>query len=156
MPRGGSNIMPPASMVLPRPSMHDKKPARGAGFFISKIVIGDTSVFIALDDLIHAVTSAHTQLADCGRVIERIRRIIAPALDGGEAWHEMHKALNVSQPYQEWITKKSTGSRHGDSEYVPPEICTEVLQRTWVILNRFFEYRKRGNQPLMAAEFPNL
>jgi hypothetical protein len=132
-------------------------PARHAEFEQAfRIVLSEPSVFIALDDLIKAITSTHTQLADCGRVIDRIRRMIAPTLDGGPAWREMHQALNIAQPYQAWVSKQSTGSRHGDVAFVPPAVCTVAIQRTWAILNRFLEYRKRGNKPLTAPDFPQL
>jgi hypothetical protein len=132
-------------------------PATSAEFDSAfRIVLAEPSIFIALDDLIKAVTSTHTQLADCGRVVDRIRRIIAPTLDGTRAWEEMHRALNVARPYQEWISKQSTGSRHGDSTFVPGDICSESLRRTWAIMNRCIEYRKRGNKPLTPPDFPQL
>jgi hypothetical protein len=123
---------------------------------VFKLIIQEPPLFIALDDLVKAVTSQHSSAAECGRVVDRIRRIIAPALDGAAAWREMHQALNISRPYQEWVSKQSTGTRHGDNTFVPGSISSEVTQRTWTILNRFLEYRKRGNQPLTAPDFPQL
>ena len=50
------------------------------------VIVTEPSIFIALDDMIRAVTSYHTCAADCRRVVDRIRRIIAPTLDGSAAW----------------------------------------------------------------------
>ncbi len=121
-----------------------------------RVVLAEPAIFIALDDLIRAVTSHHTQLADCGRVVDCIRRIIAPTLDGTAAWREMHQALNIARPYQDWISKQSTGSRHGDPTFVPPGVGSEAIQRTWAIMNRLLEYGKGGNKPLTPPEFPQL
>lgn len=123
---------------------------------IFKLVMQEPPLFIALDDLIRSITEQHTSLANCGRVVDRIRRIIAPFLDGAAAWQEMHKALNISRDYQEWVSKQSTGTRHGDSTFVPSAVSLEAIQRTWAILNRFLEYRKRGSRPLTPPDFPEL
>lgn len=119
-------------------------------------MIKEPPLFIALDDLIRSITEQHTSLANCGRVLDRIRRMIAPSLDRAAAWREMHKALNISRGYQEWVSKQSTGTRHGDNTFVPGSVSSEVIQRTWAILNRFLEYRKRGNQPLTPPDFSEL
>jgi hypothetical protein len=68
----------------------------------------------------------------------------------------MHKALNISRGYQEWVSKQSTGTRHGDNAFVPGAVSSEAMLRTWAILNRFLEYRKRGSQPLTVPDFPEL
>jgi hypothetical protein len=131
--------------------------ARAAEFDqVFKLVIQEPPLFMALDDLIRSITEQHTSAANCGRVVDRIRRIIAPSLDGAAAWQEMHKALNISRDYQEWVSKQSTGTRHGDSTFVPGAISSEAIHRTWAVLNRFFEYRKRGSRPLTPPDFPEL
>jgi hypothetical protein len=68
----------------------------------------------------------------------------------------MHKALNITRDYQQYITDQSKGPRHGDPQFVEGTITREVSMRTWSIMNRFLEYRKRGNQPLMGPDFPLL
>jgi hypothetical protein len=117
------------------------------------LMIQEPSAFIALDDLIKAVTSTHTALADCGRVVDRIRRVIAPGLPDKAAWREMQRALNVERSYLQWISQQSTGSRHGDPTYIPGNVSSDAMRRTWEIMNRFMEYRKRGNQALTAPDF---
>jgi hypothetical protein len=145
-------IIPPSSC-----SAFGLGPTRAAEFDqVFRQIIQEPPLFIALDDLVRAVTSQHTSLAECGRVLDRLRRIIAPTLDGAVAWQEMHKALNVSRAYQEWVSKRSTGTRHGDSTFVPGAVSSEVTKRTWAIFNRFLEYRKRGHQRLTAPDFSEL
>jgi hypothetical protein len=145
-------IIPPEAR-----SAYSLDAARASDFDqVFKLVVQEPPLFIALDDLIRSITEQHTSAANCGRVVDRIRRIIAPSLDGAAAWQEMHKALNISRDYQEWVSKQSTGTRHGDSTFVPGAVSSEAIQRTWAILNRFLEYRKRGNRPLTPPDFPEL
>ncbi len=152
-----------SSMIFPDPSLpplctaFGLEPARQADFAaIFNKVLAEPALFIALNDLIAAITIHHCAPVNCGRVIESIRRMIAPTLDGSAAWQAMHQALNVSRPYQEWISKQSTGPRHADPAFVPGTTLGEIIRRTWAIMNRFLEYRKRGNQPLTAPDFPEL
>jgi hypothetical protein len=49
-----------------------------------------------------------------------------------------------------------TGPRHGDPAHIPAITTTEITRRSWKIMNRFFEYKKRDNGPLPLAEFPLL
>jgi hypothetical protein len=133
------------------------EPARQRDFDATfRAVLMEPPLFMALNDLIAAITLPHCSLVNCGRVVDSIRRMISPTLEGSAAWQAMHQALNVSRPYQEWISKQSTGPRHADPAFVPGTITTDVTQRTWAIMNRFLEYRKRGNQPLTAPDFPQL
>ena len=121
---------------------------------VFNMVLTEPSLFRALNDLIAAITFPHCSTVNCGRVIDSIRRMISPNLDGAAAWRAMHHALNVSRRYQEWISKQSTGPRHADPAFVPGTVTTEITRRTWVIMDRFLEYRKRGNQSLTAPDFP--
>lgn len=123
---------------------------------VLRLVVSDVPVFLALDDLIRSITSPHTAAADCGRVIDRLRRIIAPTLDGTPAWLEMHRALNVSRDFQQWISNQSTGNRHGEYKFISAATIAEIIRRTFAIFNRFLEYRKRGSQPLTSPDFPEL
>ena len=121
---------------------------------VFKYVLSEPPLFRAFNDLISAITFPHCSTVNCGRVVDSIRRMISPTLDGVAAWQAMHQALNVSRSYQEWISKQSTGPRHADPAFVPGTVTTDITRRTWVIINRFLEYRKRGNRPLTAPDFP--
>jgi hypothetical protein len=76
--------------------------------------------------------------------------------DQPRAWAAMQAALNISQPYQKRISALSTSPRHADRSFINGADVTEALKRTWTVMNRFFEYRKRGKKPLVPPDFPLL
>ena len=124
-----------------------------------RMVIAEPNLFLALNDLIETMIFPHVALVNCGRVIDGIRRMITPpgsGLSRTQEWLAMHSALNISRTYQEWISEKSSGPRHADRSFEPESVVREVQQRTWAIMNRFLEYRKRGNTLLPIANFPLL
>lgn len=122
------------------------------------MIILDPTLFLALNDLTEAIRIPHASLINCGRVVDSIRRMITadPKVPVGKGWQAMQGALNISQDYQEFISKQSTGPRHGDRAFVSGAITTEAVRRTWIIMNRYLEYRKRDSGPLKAPEFPLL
>jgi hypothetical protein len=119
-------------------------------------ILFDHNIFIALDDITSAVINGHMAQANCGRAIEMIRNIISPKKISNAAWKEMQEALNVSREYQESISKDLTANRHGASAAVPGPIVSKTIERTWSIMNRLIEYKKRGSVPLKPSEFPLL
>jgi hypothetical protein len=123
---------------------------------IFRMTLSEPALFRALNDLVESITVFHVACVNCGRVIESIRRMISPNLDGAQAWQTMHRVLNISRPYQEWISNQDKGPRHADPAFVPGNITTEVTNRTWTVMNRLLEYRKRGDQPLTSPDFPLL
>ena len=53
----------------------------------------------------------------------------------------------------------SFNPRHGDRKFVSEEITSEIIRRTWIIMDRYFEYRKRAKGAkgaLKAPDFPEL
>jgi hypothetical protein len=62
----------------------------------------------------------------------------------------MRTALNVTKPYIESITHHADWSVRNEDE------GRKTTERAWVLMNRFLEYRKRGNQPLPLSDFPLL
>jgi hypothetical protein len=118
------------------------------------IVLGNPSLFMAMNDLITAITLPHHSSVTCARTLERLRHIIAPGQDPKPGWEALQNNLNLEKSYVQFVTKYSIGPRHGDPEHIPGVVTTELTKRTWVIMNRFLEFRKRGNIPLPIAEFP--
>jgi hypothetical protein len=51
------------------------------------------------------------------------------------------------------LTDNAKDHRHGNRTVITDETANEITKRSWVIMNRFFEYRKRGSQPLSIDEF---
>lgn len=85
--------------------------------------------------------------------------MITPRVDSDSrrgAWAAMQAALNISESYQKWVTDLSAKPRHADRSYQTGIDVREALKRTWTIMNRFLEYRRRGNIPLTPPEFPKL
>ena len=112
------------------------EPARQADFDATfRAVLVEPPLFIALNDLIAAITIPHCAPVNCGRVIDSIRHMISPTLDRSAAWQAMQQALNVSRPYQEWISQQSTGPRHADAAFVSGTITSEMTRRTWAKVN---------------------
>lgn len=112
----------------------------------------------ALRDLAETVSETHIAPVACGRAMEGIRNVIAPLPEKkkAQAWAKMNEALRIDRSYIDLIKDTSTGPRHGDPTHIPGPICMEITERSWIIMNRFFEYLKRGSQPLPESEFPTL
>jgi hypothetical protein len=116
-----------------------------------------TSIVFAFRDLIEAITLPHRAPVSCARAIEGLRNVIAGSgLARGQAWGEFNRVLQLDPAYTKLITTNSAGTRHGDHERISGAITTEITRRAWVIMNRFLEYRLRGDKPLDAKEFPLL
>jgi hypothetical protein len=121
-----------------------------------KIVLSEPSLFAALNDLMVGITQHHQAPIVGARAVERLRHLIAPGSSVNDGWAALRENLRIERPYVQFITDLSVGPRHGDPTYVPGEPTTETIRRAWVIMNRFLEYRKRGNLPLPISEFPSL
>jgi hypothetical protein len=121
------------------------------------IVFSDTLVFMALNDLVASISLPHHAPVNCGRVIEAIRELMTPLNgDRKQAWLAMRDSLNIDQGYLEFITNQSKGPGHGDRRSVTYPSFQETIKRSWIVMNRFLEFRKRGNQRLPLGEFPPL
>jgi hypothetical protein len=124
---------------------------------ILRIVSTDWRIAHALRWLIEAITLPHESTANCARAIEGLRNIIAtPGIPRGQAWGELRRTLNISELYLKMITDISTGARHADYVHVPGVTVTEVTRRSWIIMDRFLEFKKRNSGPLPLADFPLL
>jgi hypothetical protein len=112
------------------------------------IVLTEPGLFMALNDLVTANTLPHYSPVTCARTIEGLRHLIAPGLQPKDGWSSLRQNLNIDENYLKFITDHSKGPRHGDPQHIPGAITTDIITRTWVIMNRFLEYRKRGNDAL--------
>jgi hypothetical protein len=121
------------------------------------LVLTEPPLFFALRDLITAISEYHRSAAMCARTIDTLRAIFVPP--GGsreDGWAQLRENLNLARSYIQPIMDVSRSSRHGDHTHIPGTITTYVTTRTWIIMNRFLEYRKRSNQKLLESEFPIL
>lgn len=125
---------------------------------VHSLVATEPPLFMALNDLISAIILPHYGPVVAARAVETIRVLLAPAgTDAKKSWPYVHEKLRLTKNYLDIITHQSKGPRHGDRTFIPPNIVRDVVDRAWVVVNRYLEFRKRGGiNPLPAAEFPLL
>ena len=120
-------------------------------------VIQSVPLFMALRDLIAAISLPNVGPVDCARAIDRLKHLVAsPGMTDKQAWLQLRQALQIDEAYLKYITDYSANPRHGKPGYIPGTVTTEITRRSWIIMNRFFEYLKRGNVVLDPSEFPLL
>lgn len=123
---------------------------------IFSLVLSENALGRALNDLAQTLTFHNQSPVNCARALEGLRKIVAPDEERRQGWPELRQIVNSDVDYMKWITDRSTNPRHGDRSFISQAVLTEIVQRSWTIMNRFLEYRKRGNQPLPEDEFPLL
>jgi hypothetical protein len=124
---------------------------------VHTMMLTNISLAHAVRDLIEAITRPHVSLVNCARAMDRLKHLIARSgSKDTSAWQQMREALQIDLSYLKFITDHSAGPRHGRPDHVPGTITTNVTTRAWTIMNRYFEYRKRGQAQLPTAEFPLL
>jgi len=158
-PSGSRSILCPMDMRLaPLCTAFTIKPGVGNTSFneVLNIVLREPPLFMALNELVEAVTQSHVAPVNCARAVERLRHLVAPGIERKESWTHFRNSLQIGRDYIEFVTTHSTGVRHGDPQFIRGEITTEVTRRAWIVMNRFLEFRKRGNRPLPESEFPLL
>jgi hypothetical protein len=124
---------------------------------VHQLVLSDPGFFMALNDLVNAIIYPHVSSVNCARCIEGLRHLIAaPGSTDKQAWEQMRQVLHIDRAYLQLITDTSTKPRHGDRIRVSGAVTTEITRRSWIIMNRYLEFRKRGSKPLPSTEFPLL
>ena len=123
---------------------------------VMEIVVHNPTIFVALSDLINAVSFSPNAPLYCGRAVDAIRQSMTPADDRKKSWEILREALNLSQQYLEYITEQSKGPRHGSVTDIPFSDIHETTDRAWVVMNRFLELKKRRVTTLPLSEFPIL
>jgi hypothetical protein len=124
---------------------------------VHALVLQEVGLFMALNDLIGAITLPHVSPVNCGRAMDGLKHLIAtPGSNDKQAWEQMREALQIDEKYLKFITDHSSGPRHARPGHTPGSVTTEVTRRSWIIMNRFFEFRKRGSKRLSLPDFPLL
>jgi len=124
---------------------------------ILKIVVSEPALFSALDHLITATSLHHFITVNSARSVEALRHAMAGSeMSRSKAWEMFRTNLNIDHDYLRLITDHSQAGRHGETKFVPGTITTEIIHRAWSVMNRFLEFRVRGNKPLPLADFPLL
>lgn len=154
-PNGNATALAPEQPTLAAlvPSIS----ATTAGYdAVLRLVIPEYPILHVLHDLAEAITQTHVAPTNCGRAIDGLRHAIAPSVSRDEQWKSLRDNLRVEKAYLRIITDLSTGPRHADPTHIPGPVVKDVVERTWIVMNRYFEFLKRGKQPLPETEFPIL
>jgi hypothetical protein len=114
-------------------------------------------LFMAMRELVTAITLPHVSLVECARAMDRIKNLLSPAgTKDKAAWQQLRDTLRIDEAYLKYITDASANPRHGQSGHTPGTVTTEVTRRAWVIMNRYLEYILHGEKPLDPAAYPFL
>lgn len=136
------------------PKTHDENEA-----FVKALnaVIQEPNLAGSMTDLGDTLAHWHQTPTNCGRVLDSLRRAVAPAVKPIKGWKVLQGIVNADETYMKLISDMSIDTRHGDrSSVMSPAEIVEVSRRTWEIVNRFIEFRMRGNSSLSLSEFPML
>jgi hypothetical protein len=123
------------------------------------LIMAEPQIHYCLRDLNELLSVPNRVNINCGRVIDAIRNMILPTPPEGDrraSWAKMQSVLNLDPKCVRYIGDSSVPHRHGDFVPFDGKTTSDLSERTWKIMNRFLEYRKRQNQPLTAPEFPLL
>jgi hypothetical protein len=126
---------------------------------VLELLMAEPPLWDAMYALTYTLEVPGVVLENCGRAIEILRhRLESPnESDRGRGWNELRRVLNIDKPYLNYISSRSTASRHGDTAHIAWSETAEVRRRAWIVMNRFLEFRKRGGvSPLPLAQFPVL
>jgi hypothetical protein len=121
------------------------------------IVLKEPNLLGSLMDLGDTLANFHQTPTNCGRVIDSLRKSLAPNLKPPQGWAHFQQMLRLTRQFREFVTVHSTDPRHGERQIeIPSTVLDDIAQRTWQIVNRFIEFRKRGSVQLPTSEFPEL
>lgn len=124
---------------------------------VYRLLLETPALMFALHDLGLALSRRSHTSASCARAIEALRDYFVSSVDDRkQGWTKLHANLNVSKDYVKFITDHSAGPRHGSLVSISAADSTIIFERTWTIMNRFFEFRKHGNIQLSTIDFPVL
>lgn len=122
---------------------------------VLSLVMAEPALFLLLNDLIQCASTPHVTPTNCGRVWDGLRKLVAPGDEPKKMWPLFREAMHVDEKYATFVSEHSKTPRHGGHIRIDGPTTAEILKRTWILMNRFLEYRKRGNT-LPLAEFPLL
>jgi hypothetical protein len=125
---------------------------------VSEIVFSGLRLMLAPRDLIDVHINPHIAAVNCARVVDTIKHLITPAPGTSEKqkWKNMHDCLNTTQSYIKHVTTSSREHRHGKPDPKTGDELTEIVKRTWTVMDRFLHYKKRGDARLSKDAHPLL
>ncbi len=111
---------------------------------------------IAFADLRRAIKYTNETGMFCYRAIESLMQFFKEDEDRNNAWLKLRTVLNVSREWIDEIGKYSTLPRHGQIVHLTGQKRTDLMKRTWAIIDRFIIYAKNGEKPLDKGNYPEL
>ncbi len=125
---------------------------------IHLVVLQDAHLMLILNDLISGLVMSHTAPISCGRALDGLKNHLSPAgIKEPQAWAALRNAINADEAYFKYVTERAKNPRHGKIPVIPLSEYQEIMSRSWTIIDRYFEYKKRGEtKPLPIGEFPLL
>jgi hypothetical protein len=88
-----------------------------------KIISVDPPLFRALRDLIEGTMVPHASAVNCGRVLDALRKLIAPGLRPDPGWAKLRETLRVERSYLQLISDTSKDPRHGSFDRIKGDVC---------------------------------
>ncbi len=121
---------------------------------VLRLVLADPALMGSLRDLAQVLQQFSVTPINCGRVLDTLRRAVAPGYEKKTGWEILRKIVNADGHYMKWISVYSTEPRHGDrTTDIPMGIVMEMRRRTWEVVNRYIAYKIGGNRPLDTIRF---
>jgi hypothetical protein len=121
------------------------------------LLVRDRELSLAVRDITDCIRGTYTANLNLARSLESIRNYFVPTGDDrSEGWIPMRAALNISEARTRSITAASRDARHGRRTTGNGNVAEINGTKMWELMNRFIEYRNRGDQPLPLSEFPLL
>jgi hypothetical protein len=119
------------------------------------IFLEDPALIPLMNDLVAAISHTHIGPINCGRVIDGLRKRIEEVFGCPEelSWQLLRELLNLEKPYLKYTTDLSKNPRHGNYTHIHFEEINEGLRRSWTVMNRYLEFKKRKDAPLPLDEF---
>jgi hypothetical protein len=123
--------------------------------YVLRLLTESPLFYMALNDLAVALSHHHNTPINCARAIDGLRHLLSKAdASRPEQWAEMHNKLRVTDKYLRFITDSSKLERHGKRHDLDSMTATEIAVRSWTVMNRYIEFKKRGGvQPLPEEKF---
>ena len=124
---------------------------------VMALILREPALAGSIHDLAETLLQFHVSPTNCARVLDSLRRAVAPSLKPKPGWAVLRDIVNCEESYLVWVSEYSHDPRHGDrTTDIDKGIIDEIRKRTWTVLNRVLEFRKGGNTPLDRSKFPLL
>jgi hypothetical protein len=123
---------------------------------ILQVVLAEPRLFLALRDLIEAISVPHRATVACVRAVRNLGPILGSSGSPDRSWLSLRENLQISRPYLQRITQYVQNPGGGDHAHISDARATDIVHGAWIIMNRILEYLRRGGQPLPVSEFPLL